>query len=222
MTLEDPVIAGLHDRWEALSSRVGAFASSEQAEMTFEMVWSMYAHPPRAYHSLEHIADCLDVYDRVLLLAEERDALEFSIWLHDCIFFPERHDNEARSADAAGMIAGLLGCAPPFIEKVRELVMVTKHDSCPVGGDAALISDIDLAILAAPAERYDRYRLQVREEFAFAPDDMFYAGRRVVLERLLDRSFVYATPYVRSELEEAAQQNLERELDAVLGYLEAG
>ena len=32
----------------------------------------MYAHPPRAYHNLDHIAQCLGVFDTVRMLAEDR------------------------------------------------------------------------------------------------------------------------------------------------------
>jgi len=211
--MDDSALKAMQERWDRLSERVGAFARVEESEMTFEMVRTMYDHPPRSYHTLEHIARCLSTLDKVRMLAEHRDALEFAIWLHDCVFFPERHDNEVRSADAAGMIAGLLGCEPRFVEQVRELVIVTRHDSCPVGGDAALIADIDLAVLGGSAREYDAYREQIREEFAFADDDLFRTGRIAFLERLLDRPRIYTTAYVRRELEERARRNLQRELD---------
>jgi predicted metal-dependent HD superfamily phosphohydrolase len=211
--MDDSALKAMQERWDRLSERVGAFARVEESEMTFEMVRTMYDHPPRSYHTLEHIARCLSTFDKVRMLAERRDALEFAIWLHDCVFFPERHDNEVRSADAAGMIAGLLGCEPGFVEDVRELVIVTRHDSCPVGGDAALIADVDLAVLGGPAREYDAYRHQIREEFAFADDDLFRTGRIAFLERLLDRPRIYTTAYVRRELEDRARVNLQRELD---------
>ncbi|MEM1424452.1 MAG: N-methyl-D-aspartate receptor NMDAR2C subunit [Planctomycetota bacterium] len=203
----------LQQRWDGLCERVGAFATVEESEMTFELVRTMYEHPPRTYHTLEHIAHCLRVFDRVTMLADHPDALEFALWLHDAVYIPERHDNEARSADGAGMIAGLLGCPPDFAEEVRSLVLVTKHDSCPVGGDAALVADIDLAILGAEPDAYEQYRRQIRNEFVFADEEQYRQGRAAALHKFLDRPHIYANPYIRGVLEQQAIENLQTELD---------
>ncbi len=213
--LDDACLIGMQRRWDGLCERVGAFSSVDESEMTFEMVRTMYEKPARTYHTLEHVDDCLRVFDKLRMLAEHPDALEFALWLHDCVYFAERHDNEARSADAAGMIAGLLGCDRAFVGEVRELVTITKHDSCPVGGDAALIADIDLSILGADPERYERYRRQVRNEFAFATDEQYAAGRIAVLEKFLDRPRIYSSGYIKGVLEERARENMERELDGL-------
>jgi predicted metal-dependent HD superfamily phosphohydrolase len=215
--MDDRLYNALHDRWESLCARVSAFENTEHSEMTFDMVRAMYDHPPRAYHNLEHIQDCLTTFDNVTVLADEPDVIEMALWLHDSIFFPERPDNEARSADATQMIAGLLGCPPEFVHRVRELVMVTRHDSCPMPGDGALISDVDLSILGRPPERYGAYASAIREEFAFADEESFRAGRIAFIERTLDRPSIYVTAYIRQHLERQARENLERELDELLG-----
>ena len=203
--------AALSERWDALCERVGAFADVAESAMTFELVRTTYENPPRTYHTLEHVAHCLRVLDRVRMLADHAEAIEFALWLHDAVFIAERHDNEARSADFAGMIAGLLGCDPFFIEEVRTLVMITKHDSCPIGGDAALVADIDLAILGAEPERYEQYRRQIRNEFVFADDEQYRQGRVAALHKLLDRDHVYTTPNLQGVLEQPALENLDRE-----------
>ncbi|GAB4547910.1 MAG: hypothetical protein Tsb0013_08080 [Phycisphaerales bacterium] len=216
--LSEGELAVLQERWDALCERVGAFRDVNDSEMTFELVRTMYENPPRTYHTLEHVAHCLRVFDRVRMLADHPDAVEFALWLHDAVYIPERHDNEARSADGAGMIAGLLGCDPEFVREVRELVMITKHDSCPVGGDAALIADIDLAILGADPEQYEQYRRQIRNEFAFATDEQYAQGRVMVLQKFLDRAHIYTSGYVRAVLERQARENLERQLDDLHRY----
>lgn len=213
--IDEATLKRLHHRWDALCVRIGAFSSVDESEVTFELVRTMYEHPPRAYHTLEHVAECLVTFDKVKMLAEQPDAVEFALWLHDSVFIAERHDNEARSADAAGMIAGLLGCDPEFAHDVRSLVLVLRHNSCPIGGDAALIADVDLAILGADRERYEQYRRAIRNEFGFATDEDFDAGRAAVIERFLDRPTIYATAYIGGVLEDRARENLERELDAL-------
>lgn len=206
----------MRHRWDRLCERIGAFKRAEESDLTFEMLSTMYAHPPRAYHNLAHIEQLLGVFDSVAMLAEEGDAVEFAIWMHDCVFFAERPDNESRSADAAAMIAGLLGCSADFTRHVRELIAATQHSTNPGRGDAALVADIDLSILAAPREDYDRYRAAIRTEYEFADDAMFREGRAAFLQRMLDREHIFNTAWFRREHERAARDNLQRELDELL------
>jgi predicted metal-dependent HD superfamily phosphohydrolase len=207
----------MHDRWNALSARVGAFAHAADADVTFDMVTSLYATPRREHHNLDHIAACLAVFDGVRMLAEDRDAVEFALWMHDAVYQPERPDNEARSADAAGMIAALLGCAPDFVERVRGFILATRHDGAPAPGDAALVADIDLAELGGEWGAYDRYTQRIRREFGFASDEMFAQGRAAFLERMLAKKWVYATGYFRKEFEARARENMARELEELTG-----
>jgi predicted metal-dependent HD superfamily phosphohydrolase len=191
----------------SLRADVGA-----DAALTLGMVETLYSHPARVYHNLEHVRSCLEIFDGVRLLAEDRDAVEFALWVHDCVFDPERPDNESRSADAAGMIAGLLGCHPDFVERVRALVLVTRHERTPAGGDDGLASDVDLAVLGAEPGAYGRYRRAIREEFAFASDEHFAQGRHAFLERMLGREWIYSTAWFRAEYEARARENMGREL----------
>lgn len=200
-------------RWDDLCSRVGAFKHAHESDLTYEMLTTMYAHPPRAYHNLDHIRQCLGAFDAVRALAEERDRVEFALWLHDCVFFAERPDNEDRSADAAAMIAGLLGCSPEFTLGVRGLIAVTRHHEEPARGDPALVADIDLSILGQPWEAYDAYRRAIHAEYAFAGATLFREGRTAFLRRMLDKPTVYSTQFFRRELESPARDNMQRELD---------
>jgi predicted metal-dependent HD superfamily phosphohydrolase len=205
----------LHDRWLALASRIGAFHGHEEGELTYGMLATMYAHPVRAYHNLEHIAAVLGVFDTVRMLAGDRDLVEFSLWLHDSVYFAERPDNEDRSADAAGMLAGLLGCTPEFAARAQECIMATHHSSPPARGDPALVADIDLAVLGAPAAEYDAYARAIRAEFAFASDEQFRAGRMAFLQRMIDKDRIFFTPHFHDELEDAARDNMDRELEGL-------
>ena len=209
--------AALRHRWDRLCERVGAFKTAEESDLTFELLSTLYAHPIRAYHNLDHIEQLLGVFDGAAMLADDHDSLEFAIWLHDCVFFPERPDNESRSADAAAMIAGLLGCAPEFTARVRDLIGATRHDGAPPRGDASLLADIDLSILAADWDTYSAYRAAIRQEFEFADDAMFRDGRAAFLRRMLDRRSIYSTQWFGRELEHKARHNLRRELQELEG-----
>lgn len=213
--------SGLRQRWDSLCARVGAFKKVEESDLTFDMLQTLYAHPVRAYHNLDHIAQVLTEFDGVAALADDADCVEFALWMHDCVYFAERPDNEDRSADAAAMIAGLLGCAAPFVATVRSLIAVTRHSIVPARGDWALVADLDLTILAADwsptpptsSPGYDAYRRAIRQEFAFATDEQYRAGRSAFLNRMLDKERIYHTAFFYKRLESRARDNLYRELD---------
>lgn len=203
----------LHNRWHDLCTRVGAFKSAHESDITFDMVVHLYEHPGRAYHNLDHIAQVLGAFDQAFRLADDRDLVEFSLWMHDCVYIAERPDNEDRSADAATMIAGLLGVPAGFADRVRQCIMATRHSSDPAPGDASLVADVDLSILSASASEYDHYRRAIRREFAFAEDSLFIQGRIAFLRRMLDKHTIYATRYFKATAEVPARANLARELD---------
>ena len=206
----------LRERWLELCRRVSTHADVEaDSALTFGMIETLYGHPVRAYHNLDHVRACLAVFDSVRMLAEDRDAVEFALWLHDCVYDPERPDNESRSADAAGMVAGFVSCHPDFVERVRELIAVTRHEQTPRGGDEAVISDVDLMILGGTWDEYDRYRRAIREEFSFALEEHFAQGRHAFLERMLAREWIFATGWFREQYEPRARANLERELQEI-------
>ncbi len=209
----------LADRWHNLCARVGVFGGkgdgdgTEESDLTYEMIVALYSHPPREYHGLAHIEHLLAALDEVRGLAEDRDAVEFAIWLHDCVYFAERPDNEERSADAAGTIAGLLGCSGEFVERVRTMIAATRHSVKPATRDAALVADIDLLVLAGSEAEYDAYRHAIRREFSYADDETFRHGRVAFLRKMLDRETILYTPFLKREYEGKARRNLERELE---------
>jgi predicted metal-dependent HD superfamily phosphohydrolase len=99
------------------------------------------------------------------------------------------------------------------VPEVARLVRLTETHT-PDDGDAngCALSDADLAILSAPAERYAEYAASVREEYAEVPDDAFAAGRAAILRDLLAKPHLFHTAYARSAWEDAARTNVEREL----------
>lgn len=199
-------------RWAALSERVGTHAGAAEVDLTFALIEASYSSPRRPYHTLEHVAACLEILDGVASMAASPDAIEFALWVHDAVYIASRSDNEARSADAAALIGAILGCTPEFIATVRGLIEATTHRTAPPAGDASLICDIDMAILASAPDVYDRYARAIREEYSFATDAQYRAGRAAFLERTLQAAPIFITDHFRSVLEAPAIANLRREL----------
>ncbi|WP_432213106.1 HD domain-containing protein, partial [Pseudomonas aeruginosa] len=96
---------------------------------------------------------------------------------------------------------------------LRELIMATCHQAPPGDADAALMVDIDLAILAAPAPVYARYEADVRAEYAWVPEPLFRAGRGKLLRQLLEQPALYHCEPLRQRWEAAARANLRGALE---------
>lgn len=199
----------MRERWVALCSRLG---NDGDAAAWFTILEGLHAIPLRAYHNLGHVAECLEVLETVREQAEDADRVAFALWFHDCVYFPGRGDNEERSADVARVAARALGRAAEWAAGVTDLIMTTRHTEPPRGNDAALIADIDMSVLAAPAERYGRYAAAIRSEYSFIPDDQFRAGRAAFLRGLAARPAIYFTPRMASRLEAPARANIAAEL----------
>ncbi|MDE2184132.1 MAG: hypothetical protein KGJ78_14025 [Alphaproteobacteria bacterium] len=58
------------------------------------------------------------------------------------------------------------GAEPAIAQSVRRLILATRHDAMPEEHDARAVVDIDLAILGAAAERYQRFEEEIRAEYA--------------------------------------------------------
>ncbi|WP_313169170.1 hypothetical protein [Massilia oculi] len=67
------------------------------------------------------------------------------------------HDNEARSAQWAVQALDAAGLDTHACRRIHDLIMATCHTASPTSADAALLVDIDLAILGAAPPRFAEY-----------------------------------------------------------------
>jgi predicted metal-dependent HD superfamily phosphohydrolase len=134
-----------------------------------------------------------------------------------CVYEVGRQDNEEQSASWARDAAIRHGVARSAAERVHQLVLATKHDATPTSPDAALLVDVDLAILGAAVERFDEYELQVRQEYSWVPRVVFRRKRREILQTFLARPHIYSTDHFRACYEEAARANLARSIERLGG-----
>lgn len=184
----------------ALGARGG---ESLQAELL-----DRYAQPHRAYHSQQHLHECLALFDEFAPLAERPAEVEIALWFHDAIYDVHRHDNEALSADWARSALLEAGAAAGVAERVATLVLATRHSVAPATADEQLLVDIDLAILGAAPARFAEYEAQIRREYAHVPQALFDEKRGAILAGFLARPVLYGTPAVRERFEAVARANL--------------
>ena len=101
-------------------------------------------------------------------------------------------------------------------ERVARLVLATR-DHVASDADMGLLLDIDLAILAAPAERFAEYERQVRAEYAFVQEAAFRAGRHRILSGFLARPRLFVTEALNAAWDAAARRNLRAACAALEG-----
>lgn len=167
-----------------------------------------YAEPQRRYHTPQHLAECLQLFDETRDLAAQPAEVEIALWFHDAVYDVTAGDNEARSADWAERELRAAGVDEARIARIRELILATRHATLPQGQDACLLVDIDLAILGAPRPRFEAYEAQVRAEYAWVPEPLFRRKRRDILQEFLARRPLYRTPRLQARLEAQARANL--------------
>lgn len=171
-----------------------------------------YAEPHRKYHTLQHLQECLVTLSDAAQKQQYPGEVEMALWFHDAIYDTARHDNEALSAQWATEALTQAGVEASAVQRIHALVMATRHSVAPQTADEKLLVDVDLAILGATPVRFDEYEQQVRDEYAFVPEDVFRSRRKDILAGFLTRPALYATTGFHARLEAAARANLARSL----------
>jgi predicted metal-dependent HD superfamily phosphohydrolase len=196
-----------HPRWAALCTRLGCPAVSAQ----FDALAAAYAQPVRAYHTAQHIDECLGLLDSVAAQLLVPDDIELAIWLHDAVYDPQAKDNEARSAQLAAQWFAAL--APARLQQLTQRIMATQgHAPLPHDSDGQALLDIDLAILATAPARFAQYSHQVRHEYSFVEASLYETKRREFFQHMAQRPQLYFHPALATQLEPLARRNLAQAL----------
>lgn len=197
--------AAFDAHWRAAWSAMGI---DTQPIALLDALLVRYAEPHRRYHTLQHLGECLDAFERERAHAQRPGEVALGLWFHDAVYDLQAHDNEAQSADWARDALRAAGVDADAAQRVHDLIMATKHDAQPTDADARLLVDIDLSILGAPPERFAEYEQQIRAEYAHVPPEVFEPRRRLILAHFLARDPLYQTPGMQARCEAQARINL--------------
>jgi predicted metal-dependent HD superfamily phosphohydrolase len=184
-------------------------------EAVMEAARAAYASPGRHYHTWAHIEACLR--EAHGLTFDDAPVVYAALLFHDAIYVAGAKDNEARSAKlAATQLQGLARFDAARIARVEHLIMLTaSHAALPADapGDDKKLIDIDLSILAAPAETYRRYAQEVRREWVpgVVSEAQYAHGRAAFLRGVLAAPRIFHSADF-SAREVPARANIEREL----------
>ena len=186
-----------------------------------DQILAAYDDPKRHYHSRQHLRDSLRRLRAVRGLAREPLLVELALWFHDAVYRANRSDNEEQSARWAREVLLEAGADADVADTVADLIRATRHDAPMLDGDAALLCDIDLAILGATRRAYHNYQEAIRAEYVRVPEILYRRGRAKILRGLLGRERIYATDPFSRRLERRARANITRELGELAGEGEA-
>ena len=199
------------ERWQRLMSALGL---SDNLRTHASLV-AAYREAQRHYHNGEHIDACLRHLDNVADQASAPHEIELALWFHDAVYNPMSSTNEADSAKwAKGFLSG--NAVPEeVVSRVYALIMATRHHRETSTCDEALMVDIDLAILGADPETYDRFEQNIRKEYRRVPWLLYRKKRKEILTEFVSRESLYKTEFFSKRLEAQARRNLENAIAAL-------
>lgn len=196
-----------------LRARIAAWLGSPQAAA----LETRYREPWRHYHDWSHPLAMLRHLEAAgadgVPLADPAAATGFVLW-HDAIYDPRATAgrNEQLSAALCALEMPALADERSVARAVVAIEATVSHKlpelrACP---DAALLLDIDLAVLGADDAVFAAYDRGIAAEYGHVPAAEYRSGRRAVLARFLERDRIYFTDWARARWEQRARANLVR------------
>ncbi len=191
--------------WDRVWQGIGGFGESHDL---MAQILERYSESPRHYHTLQHLKECLVLAEKSSDLSENPLIVEIALWFHDVIYDVQMPNNEEKSAVFAETELKQRGIASEIIQRVSQLILITRHSAQPKTSDEGILADIDLAILGANNARFLQYEQQIRREYEWVPESVYRVKRKEILEGFLSRDYIYNTSRFRDIYENKARENL--------------
>ncbi len=190
-------------------------AAQGEGQALMQQLLAAYAQAPRAYHTLQHLAECLACLASCRHELRYPAEVEMALWFHDAVYDVYAQDNEARSAAWARQALAAAGVTEEALARIQALIMATCHSALPEPGDQQWLVDIDLAILGAEPARFAEYEAQIRDEYAWVPALVFAQKRAQILQGFLARPRIFSTDALAARFELPARRNLQAALQSL-------
>jgi predicted metal-dependent HD superfamily phosphohydrolase len=180
-----------------------------------------YTASGRYYHNLTHLDNVTTDLFNLKTQISDWQTLVFSIAYHDIVYDPLRQDNEEKSADLAVQRLGQLNLSADQQLKCKAQIIATKTHALSSDIDTNYFTDADLAVLGSEPAIYKQYVESIRNEYSVYPDNLYYSGRKKVLENFLAMPKIYKTVYFQENCENTARSNILNELQDIHLYTPA-
>lgn len=188
-------------------------------ERLIQQLWNeieaTYSHSKRHYHTLHHLEQLLNELLSVKEHIRDWNTVLFSVFYHDLVYNPLRRDNEERSVVIMENRLQSIDVPADIIEGCKRQILCTQtHKPCN-DHDANFFTDADLSILGQEESRYREYTAAIRKEYALYADNLYYPGRKAVLDHFLQLNRIFKTDSFFSKYEKQARLNLQGELEYI-------
>ncbi len=200
------------NRWNKLWESLG---TTNKMEDLFDQLIDAYNEKNRAYHNINHIKHCLNEFDQVKGKLKNPEEVELAIWFHDVIYDPKSACNEEESAEFAVSKLKNADVASIRIDKIKALILATKHDRSINTSDAQYLVDIDISIFGNPPEIYLEYEKNIRKEYEWVPEAIYRKKRKELLISFLKRGKIYYTNFFSNQYELQSRSNLEDAINSL-------
>lgn len=178
-----------------------------EPQKVFNKLIAAYSEKQRAYHTVQHLYECLVLLESIRSDLNDANAVELALWFHDAVYDPQAKDNELKSAELfVQYLAQDLSI--DIVEKIKLWIVATQKHASTDELDLQFLLDIDLAILAASPERFDEYEQQIQQEYAWVDPEVYSIKRKEVLAHFYWTEPLYQTEYFQQILEQRAKSNL--------------
>jgi predicted metal-dependent HD superfamily phosphohydrolase len=198
----------LQERFLSLWSRL---SSGESSLDVWNIIEKNYSEKHRHYHNLNHIAMCLEYFDRYCLANQNfrnKDIVETALWFHDIVYNPTSSTNEEDSAELFYKLATIDRINENFIKEVKPIILYTKNHEATENIDRQIALDCDLSIFASEIDILKQYDINIRNEYSFVEKYIYQQKRKQILMKFLEKDRIYNTNYFRQNYEHQARENL--------------
>ena len=180
-----------------------------EPQKVFNKLIAAYSEKQRAYHTLQHLYECLVLVDSIRADLNDADAVALALWFHDAVYDPQAKDNELKSAELFEQYLAA-DLSDQTVIKIKQWILATQKHATTDELDLQFLLDIDLSILAASPARFVEYEQQIQQEYAWVEPELYAVKRKEVLQHFYQTEPLYQTEYFQQNFELQAKQNLNR------------
>ncbi|ENW07640.1 HD domain-containing protein [Acinetobacter beijerinckii] len=178
-----------------------------EPQKVFNKLIAAYSEKQRAYHTVQHLYECLVLLDSIQPDLKDAYAVALALWFHDAVYDPQAKDNELKSAELLEYYLAQ-DLSVDIVQKIKRWIVATQKHASTDELDLQFLLDIDLAILAASPERFAEYEQQIQQEYAWVDPDVYSIKRKEVLTHFYQAEPLYQTEYFQQNFEQRAIINL--------------
>lgn len=176
-----------------------------------------HAEPHRHHHGWARVAGMLAMTEDIAHGVADRPAFLLALLFHTAVFDRTR---PGATEEAIALMRTRLGRTDPpaRLERAEALIRAWMRQEPPetddpsLRGDAALLLDMDNAVLGEDEPAYDAYEAAIRREHPHLSDAAWADGRASSLRLLLWRERLFRTDRFFLAHERRARRNAERTL----------